>query len=73
MKANRPVTETPEAAAIEEFGARVVAKNQELVAAAPLMMLGGTKDGRLYERAATTGFALALPLDLNWIKECAAP
>lgn len=57
-----------EAAAIREFGARAVVKNQELVDAAPMMTLAGTATGRLYERAAATGFALAI--DLRWIKEC---
>jgi hypothetical protein len=65
------ITELPqEATAIEEFGARVVAKNQELVAAAPLLTLGSKSSSKFYERAAATGFALALSSDLNWIKEC---
>jgi len=68
------ITELPqEATAIEEFGARVVAKNQELVAAAPMLTLGAKSSSKFYERAAATGFALALSSELNWIKECAAP
>ena len=68
------ITELPqEATAIEEFGVRVVAKNQELVAAAPLMTLGTKSSSKFYERAAATGFALALSSELNWIKECAGP
>jgi hypothetical protein len=63
------ITDLPqEEAAIREFGARAVVKNQMLVDAAPMMTLGSTSSSKLYERAAATGFALAI--DLRWIKEC---
>jgi len=57
-----------EATAIQDFCDRAVAKNQELIAAAPMLMLGMQKDSRLYERAAEVNFALAV--NLRWIKEC---
>ena len=63
------ITELPqEAAAIQEFGERAFAKNQELVAEMQILVLGNTKDSRMYERVAEVNFALAV--DLSWIKEC---
>jgi hypothetical protein len=63
------ITELPqEAAAIQEFGERAFAKNQELVAEMQILVLGNTKDSRMYERVAEVNFALAV--DLGWIKEC---
>jgi hypothetical protein len=59
-----------DAAAIQEFGRKAVKKNEELMAAAPMLILANTKDSPFYERATKEKFMLAVDTRLRWIKEC---
>ena len=59
-----------ETAVIQEFGRRVVEKNQQLIIGAPMLILANTKDSRFYERAAKENFMLAVDPRLRWIRDC---
>ena len=61
-----------EPAAIQAFCMRAVEKNKSLLQQVDMLILGKPKEAKYYERAAESGFLLAVDPKLPWIAELAA-
>ena len=58
-----------ESVKIQEFCRRAIQKNEELLKAAPALILANTKLSNYYETAMGVGFMLAVDTRMRWVRE----